>query len=853
MNFFEQTRVFTFGNGVRLGVMKRPGVSFQLLCGFATGSIHEEEHLGSGLSHIMEHMLFQGCGGYPGTRVSELARRWSASLNAYTSFDRTVVTLGGPAPVWSDGLAMVLAMVRSPEVAPKALAGELEVILRECAMYDDKPSSRLFRLTMANLFRRHPLRHPVIGYPELIRGVTAGMLLDYHRRRYTPDRCVIAVAGAVDPEAVRDRVGELLSGWERSRLADPAIPDEAPPAAPRVEEALFADPLARIGLAFRIPGVADPEAAAAAEVMLGVLGMGRSSLLIRRLERELGIAVGASAVTLQLAGCGAGMLSASGIPGKLDRLEGALRRTVEEFRRDGVTAEAVRREKRQRVVEAVEQMEAIPQAAAGILDTMLLGEDPAFADRTLDAFQKTGVEAVRDAARRFLDPEHFAAVRLRPAPRTHRRLSGGAAPGDARLLDGAAGLRCSFERRREFPLIRFAMALPGGTIEERDSEAGVSSLLAAAFAGGTRKRGEETLLAALDGCGAALDCSAGANTVIVSLCAPRAGFARAFALLLEMLSEPAWNSDVIEREKSRLAEELRTQLESPLNAARIAGQRELFGSHPYRRGGEEVLRNLKKLDRGAVGDFFRRQLLRERAVFGFCGDLTEREARRYLGSLSSRIGWFDGAGAPPPPPPDFPAGPRSVELQLDREQAIAMRLLPGVALGCEHPPMSDILLRLENGLASEFGRRMREENHLAYQSGFTPMGGAHPGSFTFYAATAPEMLERAAKVIDDECERLGTAGVGGDEFSDARDGAVFAQRKRNENPAEALFCRVLSLFYGGNASAESAADEIAAIGRDEFNRWLAERFRRWRDSVSVTLRPARPGVGAGSGGERREG
>ena len=163
MEFFGKTRVFTFDNGVRLGVMARPGVSFQLLCGFSTGSIHEGEDLGRGLSHIMEHMLFQGCEGYPGHRVNEVAQEWSASLNAYTSFDRVVITLGGPAAVCSDALAMVLAMARTPEFDPAALRGELDVILRECAMYADKPASRLFELALATLFRRHPVRCPVIG------------------------------------------------------------------------------------------------------------------------------------------------------------------------------------------------------------------------------------------------------------------------------------------------------------------------------------------------------------------------------------------------------------------------------------------------------------------------------------------------------------------------------------------------------------------------------------------------------------------------------------------------------------------------------------------------------------------
>ena len=838
MEFFGRTRVFTFDNGVRLGVMARPGVSFQLLCGFATGSIHEEEHLGRGLSHIMEHMLFQGCEGYPGTRVNDLALQWSASLNAYTSYDRTVITIGGPAAKWSEAMAMVLAMARTPEIAPAALAGELDVILRECAMYADKPTSRLFELTMATLFRRHPLRHPVIGYPELIRGVTAEMLHDYHRRRYTPDRCVIAIAGAVDPETVRDRIGELVADWRRSSLAEAVIPDEAPPAAPRIEEAIFTDPLARIDLGVRIPGAAaDPEAAAAAEVMLGVLGMGRSSVLLRRLERELRLAVSTNAVSVQLAGCGAGFLSAAAPPGKLDRLDGALRRTVAEFRRDGVTAEAVRREQRQRGLEAMEQMESASQIASGILDTMLLGESPAFADRTLDAFRKVGVDEVRDAARRLLDPERFAVVRLRPAPPQSPKSSARSGdPAAAFLLDGCRGLRCAFERRPEFPLVRFAMTVPGGAIAERDSEAGVSDLLAAAFTGGTRRHGEERLLTLLDGCGAALECTAGNNTITFSLAAPRSGFARAFTLLREMLTEPAWRDDVIDRERRRLVESLRVRLESPLEAARIAGQRELFGAHPYHRGGEEVLRSLRALDRDAVEGFFRRILLRDRIVFGFGGDLTEKEATRWLAALDADLAW-SVAALPLPPPPEFPAAPRRLSLELDREQAIAMRVLPGVVLGGEHPPMSDILSRMENGLASEFGKRMREENHLAYHSGFFAMGGIHPGSFTFYAATAPDQLARAAAVIDDECERLAAAGVAEAEFTAARDSAVFAQRQRDENPAFALLSRVLFLFYGETLSAEETADEIAAIGRDEFNRWLREHFRAWRNSVAVALRP----------------
>ena len=147
----EQIEFRELSNGLRICVLPRRRVRTVMMQAWvATGSIHEEEHLGRGLSHIMEHMLFQGCAGYPGTRVTELAREWSASLNAYTSFDRTVITVGGPAGVWPEALAMALAMARAPEgaawvtvmtnanvVAVASLAEVACVVLAEGYDYDE--------------------------------------------------------------------------------------------------------------------------------------------------------------------------------------------------------------------------------------------------------------------------------------------------------------------------------------------------------------------------------------------------------------------------------------------------------------------------------------------------------------------------------------------------------------------------------------------------------------------------------------------------------------------------------------------------------------------------------------------
>src|SRR5256885_15020706 len=65
-----------------------PVASVQAWC--ATGSIYEDQHLGAGLSHIPEHMLFKGTKTRSTNQIAQKIQDVGGYINAYTSFDRTV-------------------------------------------------------------------------------------------------------------------------------------------------------------------------------------------------------------------------------------------------------------------------------------------------------------------------------------------------------------------------------------------------------------------------------------------------------------------------------------------------------------------------------------------------------------------------------------------------------------------------------------------------------------------------------------------------------------------------------------------------------------------------------------------
>src|SRR5262245_25973609 len=81
----------TLDNGLTIIVREdnsAPVVSAQAWA--MTGSIHEGERVGAGLSHVLEHMLFKGTTTRPGSRIDQEVQEAGGYMNAYTSFDRTV-------------------------------------------------------------------------------------------------------------------------------------------------------------------------------------------------------------------------------------------------------------------------------------------------------------------------------------------------------------------------------------------------------------------------------------------------------------------------------------------------------------------------------------------------------------------------------------------------------------------------------------------------------------------------------------------------------------------------------------------------------------------------------------------
>src|SRR3954447_16546581 len=177
-----------------------PVASVQAWCG--TGSVDENEHLGAGLSHILEHMLFKGTKTSPANAIAQKIQNVGGYINAYTSFDRTVYWIDVP----KDGVPVALevladAMVNST-LPVEEYAKEQEVIRREFAMGMDDPDRMAGQLLFATAYQRHPYRLPVIGLLDVFNQLTRDDVMRYYQARCVPNNLTFIVVGDVSAVAV---------------------------------------------------------------------------------------------------------------------------------------------------------------------------------------------------------------------------------------------------------------------------------------------------------------------------------------------------------------------------------------------------------------------------------------------------------------------------------------------------------------------------------------------------------------------------------------------------------------------------------------------------------------------------
>ncbi|HEU4955225.1 MAG TPA: insulinase family protein, partial [Gemmatimonadales bacterium] len=361
----------------------------------------------TGISHVLEHMFFKGT---PSRGVGAIARETKSAggyLNASTTYDHTSYFTVLPASGLAEALDIQSDALRHAAIDAEELARELQVIIQEAKRKLDTPSAVAYETLHEVMFDRHRIRRWRIGHEAQLAGFTRADLLGYYRTRYVPERTIVAIVGAVEPDAALAAARAAYGSWPPAAGAVDPSPEEPPHREVRARALRGDVAQAELVLGWRAVPPLHPDAVAL-DVAATVLGSGRGSWLYRRL-REPGIVTWAAAHHYAPTEVGVFSVSAELRPARVAEALDGIAESVSRLTLLGPTEEELARARtllQARWARRLESMDgrASALAAAEALDGVDL------LDREYAAILALGPDQVREAAARYLHPDAVSAV-----------------------------------------------------------------------------------------------------------------------------------------------------------------------------------------------------------------------------------------------------------------------------------------------------------------------------------------------------------------------------------------------------------------------------------------------------------
>ena len=806
-----------------------------------TGSIHEGRHLGAGMSHMLEHMLFKGTTTRGSSEFAQRIQDAGGYINAYTSFDRTVYWIDIPSKGVPVAIDLLSDAVMDSTLPPEEYVKEQEVIRREFAMGNDDPDRMSGQLLFATAFREHPYRDPIIGHLDVFNALRRDDVMAYYKARYVPNNMFFVIVGDVDAAAVRAQLGGLFAKHPRRPLPPVFIPAEPEQLGRREAHVEFATELTRLHLTWHVPSAAHRDIPAL-DVAATVLGSGRSSRLYKKLREELALVHSADAWCYAPGQCGLFGVDAELDPGKRPAVEAELFRMIAELRDGGVTERELAKARKGSLSHQLQSVTTMRGRASDLGSNWLLARNLDFSRDYLAAIQSVTADDLRRVLATYLTDRNLTVVSLNPEGSLAKTgaLAAVQMPGEIQKFELTNGLRLLVREDPRLPLVSLNAAFKAGLLAETAADNGITRLLSKVLLKGTATRTAGQLADEIEELGGSIGSDAGGNSMSVSTRVMKPDLRAGLSILADVLLHATLPEKSVAREKQAQLAAIKAEDEEMTALARNLLRENLFGTHPYGLRGTGTPESVARITRDDLAAFRDRHLVASNGVLAVFGDVRAEEVRALVEEALASLPAGAPAFATVPEPPALAA---SIEVERieEKEQAVLMVGFPGVDLFSPDATAFELIDEACSDLGSRLFLRIREEMGLAYFVGSSHMSGLARGMFTFYLGTAPEKVADVKAALHDEIAKLARDGLSAEELARAREKSIGQMEIRHQSNGAFAYQAALNELYGlGHSYHLRQRREMEALTVAEVARVARQYFEK--PAITAIVRPASEAV-----------
>ena len=808
-----------------------------------TGSQHEAAHLGAGLSHYLEHMLFKGTTRRAGRDISATVQAHGGNINAYTTFDRTVYYIDLPSEHTAVAIDLLADAVLHSTLPADETAKEKEVILREIAMTKDDPDNRLWDALFSTAFREHPYRQPIIGHRDVFSAVTREDLLGYYQARYVPNNLVVVIVGDIDIAATKVAVEAHFGGAPRVRFAPVLVPAEPLQLAPREQHRFEEVELSRSALAWPIPGLTHADAPML-DLLATVLGGGDSSVLWQEIREQTGLVHSIDASSWNPGSSGLFCIGFTADAAKRVAATTAIARTLARCAIKGFTPAQLKKAMRQVVVGEINTRKTMSGQASRLGAAEVVVGDLDYSRAYFERLRAVTPADLKRVLKTYLVPTRLTSVSLNPVEKiavsSVAEASQVARPDFTEIIL-ANGARLLLQPDHRLPNLHLRLAVTGGPWFEEAGQRGSSSLLMTLLTKDAGKRSAAQVAQFIEEVGGSFYPLAGNNSLGLAAEVLPPDFERALSVISDAVLAPAFKPATFKLEQAAQLAALAEDADDVVTFARKLTRRKFFGAHPLGldASGDEV--GVKVLTPAALRALHRKLFVGGNVVFAVAGDFDVKQLTPRLKAFFNKIP--KGAAVRVPAPVvgtragDLPAAVGDFVEKQPREQAVVLQAFPGTRVHAPDYYAGEVADELFSGMASRLFERVREEKGLAYFVRSGRIMGLDTGMFYFFAGTQPGKEGEVLAEIDAEIARVQAGGVEEVELRRCQARLKAGQRAAMQTNASRALQASLNALQGQPVNAWRNYDaKIDAVTVADLAAFATKYFQKKR-RTQVVVRP----------------
>ncbi len=810
----------------------------------------------TGFAHLFEHMMFQGSLHAGDQPIQLLEAAGATEINGTTDFDRTNYFETMPSDqleyaLWMESDRMGWLLGKLDE---RKLITQRDVVRNERRQGENTP----YYLVEEEVFHRlfpatHPYHANVIGSHADIESAELDDVRDFFRQYYAPNNASIAIVGDFDPRTVKPLVEKYFGPIP----AGPAVPkvDVVTPPITQEKRVTVTDTvqLPRLYMAWIAAPIYKP-GDAEADLLAHILGGGKSSRLYKKLVYEKQIAQDVSAAQYSLILGSVFQIVATAKPGiELQELEAAVDAELSAVQQEGPSAAEIARARNTIVTAIIQGLQNLG-GFGGVADILNqynhYVRDPGYLQKDLARYENSTPEAVRQMATtltkesrvvvygipgekvihdvpRRPDPKLFVQNlpvesadtewRKTPPRRSKAREMVLPVPVEFKLANGLTVLQVE---QHNLPVFTANLAVRRGSDSNPVDKPGLASFTASMLTEGTRKRTSPQLADDIAQIGASLSASSSIDASFISGMALTRNADPLFELLSDVVQNPAFRKEEIERVRRLRLTSLLQQADDPNVLAAKVFYREVYGvNSPYGYLDTGTKESTESISRDDMLDFYRGGYGPQNTALVVAGDLTQAQLRelaeKYFG------GWSGRAQSSPPPQVTATTTRRVVIVNKPGAPQSVLRI-GRVGLARNNPDYVPVTIMNEilGGLfSSRINLNLREAHGFTYgaYSVFSFRRGLGPFFVTTMVrtdATAPSVTE-----IFGELDRMRNSRVKPEELNMAREAdaraltGIFETTQQIASTMANMFVYGLPLNYYRTLPQEIGAVDAAEVQR----------------------------------------